>query len=57
VVAAWRSGGFHYTSCGVQTFKYALPFLRASCRHYAKPLVVRWHFYPFFGSFLSFFLF
>jgi hypothetical protein len=37
VVAAWRSGGFHCTSCGVQTFNSALPFLRASCRHYAKP--------------------
>jgi len=36
VPAAWRSGGFHYTFCGVQTFKFALPFLRDYCRHYAK---------------------
>jgi len=34
---AWRSGGFHYYLCGRQTFKFVLPFLRASCRHCAKP--------------------
>ena len=47
VPAAWRSGGFHLTSCGVQTFKFALPFPRGYCRHYAKPHVVRSLFFHF----------
>jgi len=42
VPAAWRSGGFHYCSCGIQSFKFALPFLRGYCRHYAKPPVICW---------------
>ena len=43
VRAAWRSGGLHYRSCGLQKFIFALPFLRAYCRRCAKPPVVRWH--------------
>ena len=41
VPAAWLSGGFHKTSCGVQSFKFALSFPRGYCRPYAKPHVVR----------------
>ena len=37
--AAWRSGGFHKTSCGVLPCKFALLFPRGYCRHYAKPPV------------------
>jgi len=40
VPAAWRSGGLHYRSCGLQTFIFALPFLRGYCRRCAKPPVV-----------------
>ena len=43
VRAAWRSGGFHYRSCGRQTFNFALPFPRAYCRRCAKPPVRCWH--------------
>jgi hypothetical protein len=42
-VAAWRSGGFQCHSSGAQMFIFALPFLRASCRRCAKPLVICWH--------------
>jgi hypothetical protein len=51
--AAWRSGGFHYLSSGVQIFNSALPFLRASCRRCAKPRVICWHFSSFFVSFYN----
>ena len=37
--AAWRSGGLHYRLCGLQTFIFALPFLRTYCRRCAKPPV------------------
>ena len=40
VRAAWRSGGLHCRSCGLQTFNFALPFLRGYCRRCAKPPVV-----------------
>jgi hypothetical protein len=43
VLAALRSGGFHYHSCGLQKFNFAQPFPRGYCRHCAKPLVRRWH--------------
>jgi hypothetical protein len=43
--AAWRSGGFHYKSCGRQKFNFALNFPRGYCRRCAKPPVKRWHFY------------
>ena len=44
VRAAWRSGGFHYRSCGLLPFNFALPFLRGYCRRCAKPPVMCWHF-------------
>ena len=52
VRAAWRSGGLHYRLCGLQTFIFALPFLRAYCRRCAKPPVVGrplFPSFPFFG--------
>jgi len=57
-VAAWRSGGVHYRSCGVLTFNFALHFLRSYTRHCAKPLVIGSHstyFTLFFGLILSIF--
>ena len=42
VRAAWRSGGFHYRLCGLQTFNFPLSFLRSYCRRCAKPPVVGW---------------
>jgi hypothetical protein len=42
-VAAWRSGGFHKPSSGLQTFNSAQPFPRGYCRRCAKPHVSRWH--------------
>ena len=47
-MAAWRSGGFHKISCGLQTFNSALPFLRAYCRRCAKPHSCRLAFCPLF---------
>ena len=40
VLAAWRSGGFHCTFCGLLPFVFARHFLRGYCRRCAKPLVV-----------------
>ena len=39
VVAAWRSGGFHCTFCGLLPFVFARHFLRGYCRRCAKPRV------------------
>ena len=36
VVAAWRSGGGHYRSCGVLTVKFPRNVLRSYTRHYAN---------------------
>ena len=38
--AAWRSGGFHCTFCGLLPFMSARRFLRSYCRRCAKPHVV-----------------
>ena len=41
--AAWRSGGFHCTFCGLLPFMFARQFQRSDCRRCAKPHVVGWH--------------
>jgi hypothetical protein len=40
VLAAWRSGGFHCTFCGLLPFVFARHFQRSYCPACAKPHVV-----------------